>query len=221
MRMRRWPSGVVLKQTRLQYYVSMIEARQFRASASKMATKESTKRPSMKSKQDEVKEMTAREEKRRVFPGTKVVRRSKKALAEKERLLQVFSELPPELALERLKDAVECSDKVLNALSLVFDKETFPSQSLLTCTRCESEFDPNYNTLTSCTLPHPEIDRIHKSSCGSVWKCDECGEEWQSSDYDTFDDVDVGDCFTGPHTTVVESDSDPDEEYALKRQRYW
>ena len=34
----------------------------------------------------------------------------------------------------------------------------------------------------------------------NVWRCDECGEEWESSYYDTFDDVDVRHCFTGPHT---------------------
>ena len=39
--------------------------------------------------------------------------------------------------------------------------------------------------------------------------------------YDTCDDVDVGHCFTGPHTAVVESESDSDEECVLKRQRYW
>ena len=114
-----------------------------------------------------------------------------------------------------------CSDQALNTLSLVFDKETFPSVSLLTCTRCESEFDPNYNKLTSYTLPHSEIGRIHKTSFGSVWRCDEFDEEWNSIYYDTFDDGDVGHCFTGPHTSVAESDSDEDEEYALKRQQYW
>ena len=116
---------------------------------------------------------------------------------------------------------MQCSDLVLSALSLIVDEETFPPKSLLTCTRCGSEFDPNYNTLTSCTLPHPEIDRIHKTSRGSIWRCDECGEEWESSYYDTCDDVDVGHCFTGPHTAVVESESDSDEECVLKRQRYW
>ena len=35
--------------------------------------------------------------------------------------------LPAELALERLKGALECSDQVLKALSLVFDEDTFPS----------------------------------------------------------------------------------------------
>ena len=44
--------------------------------------------------------------------------------------------------------------------------------------------------------------------------------EWESSYYDTCDDVDVGHYFTGPHTAVVESESDPDEECVLKRQRY-
>ena len=39
--------------------------------------------------------------------------------------------------------------------------------------------------------------------------------------YDTFDDVDVGHCFTGLHTAVVESESDSDEECVLKRQKYW
>ena len=143
----------------------------------------------MKKRQEEVEEMRALAEKRRTFPaGAKAIHRSKRTLAEKERLLHVFSELPAELALERLKSALECSDQVLNALSLVFDEDTFPSKHLLTCTRCESEFDPQYNTLTSCTLPHPEIDRIHKTSSGSIWRCDECGEEWESSYYDTFDD---------------------------------
>ena len=111
---------------------------------------------------------------------------------------------------------MQCSDLVLSALSLIVDEETFPPKSLLTCTRCGSEFDPNYNTLISCTLSHPEIDRIHKTSCGSIWRCDECGEEWESSYYDTFDDVGVGYCFTGPHTAAVESESDSYEEYVLK-----
>ena len=175
----------------------------------------------MKRKQEEVEEMRALAEKRRKFPGAKAIHRSKMTLAEKDRLLHVFNELPAELVLERIKGALECSGQVLNALSLVFDKETFPSKSLLTCTRCESEFDPQYNTLTSCTLPHPEVDRIHKTSRGSMWRCDKCGEEWKSSYYDTFDDVDVGHCFTGPHTAVVESESDSGGEYVQKRQRYW
>ena len=175
----------------------------------------------MKRKQEEVEGMRALAEKRRKFPGAKAIHRSKKTVAEKERLLHVFSELPAELTLERLKGALECSDQVLNALSLVFDKETFPSKHLLTCTRCENEFDPKYNTLTSCTLPHPEIDRIHKTSRGSIWRCDECGKEWENSYYDTFDDVDVGHCFTGLHTAVVDSESDSDEVYIQKRQRYW
>ena len=46
----------------------------------------------------------------------------------------------------------------------------------------------------------------------NVWRCDECGEEWESSYYDTFDDVDVRYCFTGPHTAVVELELDSDEE---------
>ena len=115
--------------------------------------------------------------KRRRFSGAKAVHHSKVAVAEKDRLLHVFSELSQELVLQRLKDAMQCSDLVLSVLSLIFDEETFPPKSLLTCTRCGSKFDPNYNTPTSCTLSHPEIDRIHKTSCGSIWRCDECGEE--------------------------------------------
>ena len=183
-----------------------------------MATKGKRVRASMKRK--EVEKTRALDEKCRRFSGPKAVHHSKVAVAEKERLLHVFSELSPELVLQRLEDVLECSDLVLSALSLVFDEETFPPKSLLTCTHCGSEFDPNYNTLTSCTLSHPEIDRIHETSCGSIWRCDECGEEWESSYYDTFDHVDVGHCFTERHTAVVESESDSDEECVLKRQRY-
>ena len=110
-----------------------------------MATKGKRAQASMKKRQEEVEEMRALAEKRIKFPCAKAICRSKRTLGEKERLLHVFSELPAELALERLKGALECSDQVLNALSLVFDAETFPSESLLTCTRCESEFDPRYN----------------------------------------------------------------------------
>ena len=186
-----------------------------------MSTEGKRVRASMKRKQEEVEKMRALDEKRRRFPGAKAVHHSKVAVAEKEGLLHVFSELSQELVLQRLKDAMQCSDLVLSALSLIFDEETFPPKSLLTCTRCGSEFDPNYNTLTSCTLPYPEIDRIHKTSHGSIWRCDECGEEWESNYYDTFDDVDVGHCFIGPHTAVVELESDSDEECVLKRQKYW
>ena len=185
-----------------------------------MSTKGKRVTASMKRKQEEVEKMRVLDEKRRRFLGPKAVHHSKVAVAEKERLLHVFSELSPELVLQRLKDALDCNDQVLSALSLIFDEETFPPKSLLTCTR-GSKFDPNYNTLTSCTLSHPEIDRIHKTSRGSIWRCDECGEEWESSYYDTFDDVDVGHCFTGPHTAVVKSESDSDEECVLKRQKYW
>ena len=161
--------------------------------------------------QEQAEKMRALDEKCRRFPGPKAVHHSKVAVAEKEQLLHVFSELSQELVLQRLKHAMQCSDLVLNALSLVFDEETFPPKSLLTCIRCGSEFDLNYNILTSCTLSHSEIDRIHKTSRGSIWRCDKCGEEWESSYYDTFDDVGVGHCFTGPHTAVVESESDSDE----------
>ena len=84
--------------------------------------------------------MRALDKKRRRFPGAKAVHHSKVAVAEKERLLHVFSELSPELVLQRLKDAMQCSDLVLSVLSLIFDEETFPPKSLLTCTRCGSEF---------------------------------------------------------------------------------
>ena len=174
----------------------------------------------MKRKQEEVENMRALAEKCRKFPGAKAIYCSKKTVDEKDRLLHVFSELPAELALEKLKGVLECIDQVLNGLSLVFDEDTFPSKSLPTCTR-ENEFDPQCNTLTSCTLPHPEIDRIHKTSCGSMWRCDECGEEWENSYYDMFDDVDVGHCFTGPYTAVVKPESDSDEVYVQKRQQYW
>ena len=51
----------------------------------------------------------------------------------------------------------------MSVLTHVFDKKTFPPPSTLTCARCDESFDPKYNTLTSCKLPHDEIDRIHNT----------------------------------------------------------
>ena len=87
--------------------------------------------------------MRALDEKRRRFPGAKAVHHSKVAVAEKERLLHVFSELSPKFVLQRLKDAMQCSDLVLSVLSLIFDEET--------CTHCGSEFVQT----TTPSLPAP------------------------------------------------------------------
>ena len=50
-------------------------------------------------------------------------------------------------------------------------------------------------------------------------ECDEKGDIYQF--HEGFDHIDVGHCFTGAHTAVVKSESDPGEEYVQKRQRYW
>ena len=59
---------------------------------------------------------------------------------------------------------VRGSDDILVTFSesKIFDKTTFPAPStvtsMVTCARCEEDFDPNYNTMTSWNkLPHGEL----------------------------------------------------------------
>ena len=145
---------------------------------------------------------------------------------ERTRLQYVFEQVDPNTLLDRMKGAIsEGEQDVIHSLSKIFDKSIFPVQTNLTCARCGVTYDPNYNTATSCKLPHNEIDRIHKFRNGSTWMCYDCNQKWDSPDCCDYFDCDIGYCFTGPHTAIeYEIDKDyahEDDLDEVKRQKYW
>ena len=125
--------------------------------------------------------------------------------AEKNRLLYLFEQVDKTTLFDGLKNAlIEGNRPLIESMSKVFKTSDFPSQSSLTCARCEQPFDPNYNSTTSCKLYHPgeEVDRIHKFRNGSRWECDICKKTWDSDDSSDYFGVDTGFCFIGPHTAI-------------------
>lgn len=149
------------------------------------------------------------EKMRKVFSRGNIKLDTSKA-EEKDRLHYVLSNVSPDIVVERLKSALASNVQTRTALTLVFDKKSFPPPSKARCTRCDEEYDPNYNSRTSCQLPHEELERVHKHSRGSTWECAKCCGSWESSSYDSCDDVDLGFCFEGAHTDE-EQDSEEEE----------
>ena len=148
--------------------------------------------------------------------------------AEKNRLLYLFHQIDKTPLFDGLKNALmEGNRPLIESMSKVFKKSEFPSQSSLTCARCEQPFDPNYNSTTSCKLYHPgeEVDRIHKFRNGSRWECDICKKTWDSDDCSDYFGVDTGFCFVGPHTAIEyelgKDFEDEDNLEDVKREKYW
>ena len=148
--------------------------------------------------------------------------------AEKNRLLYLFHQIDKTPLFDGLKNALmEGNRPLIESMSKVFKKSEFPSQSSLTCARCEQPFDPNYNSTTSCKLYHPgeEVDRIHKFRNGSRWECDICKKTWDSDDCSDYFGVDTGFCFVGPHTAIEyelgKDFEDEDDLEDVKREKYW
>lgn len=143
-------------------------------------------------------------------------------------MLYLFDQMEKGILIDGLKNSITAGNQeVIKAISNVFDESVFPPRSSARCARCEREFDPNYNTVTSCKLYHPgeNIDRIHKFRNGSTWQCYTCNKTWDSDDCCDFFGVDTGFCFVGPHT-VVEYELDKDFEHEddleeVKRKKYW
>ena len=148
--------------------------------------------------------------------------------AEKNRLLYLFEQVDKTTLFDGLKNAlIEGNRPLIESMSKVFKTSDFPSQSSLTCARCEQPFDPNYNSTTSCKLYHPgeEVDRIHKFRNGSRWECDICKKTWDSDDCSDYFGVDTGFCFIGPHTAIEyelgKDFEDEDDLEDVKREKYW
>ena len=162
------------------------------------------------------------------FAATTTAAADVKLEAEKSRLLYLFDQVEKGILIDGLKNSITAGNReVIQAISNVFDESVFPPRSSAMCARCEREFDPNYNTVTSCKLYHPgeNIDRIHKFRNGSTWQCYTCNKTWNSDDCCDFFGVDTGFCFVGPHTAVeYELDKDFEHEDDLeevKRKKYW
>ena len=206
-----------------------------------MASTSATSKPedgsNFRKRKREVKQLLALESKRKKFAphGTSSAELESSSAAsspsadnevERVRLQYIFDKLDRGVIFERLKSAITLGNKdVIDSLAKVFDKSAFPPQSTLTCARCEASFDPNYNTTSSCKMRHQEIDRIYKSRNGSTWQCYACNTTWESDDCCDFFGVDIGFCFTGPHTAIeYELDRDYEDEDDLedvKRKKYW
>ena len=142
--------------------------------------------------------------------------------SQRDRLLYIFSKISIKILFGRIKRAVKegADDKLVGSLATLFGEDIFPSKVSLTCARCKEEFDPNYNSMMSCKLPHYEIDRSMKHGYGATWTCHDCKRTWEGDDYN-FCDADVGYCFEGPHTAIVDDSSDPDSEFETNRLKYW
>ena len=189
-------------------------------------------------RKQEVKELLAMESKRKKITATSdssshATASSSSPLpadveVEKNRILYLFDQIDKTTLFDGLKNALmEGNRPLIESLSKVFKKSEFPSQSSLTCARCEQPFDPNYNSTTSCKLYHPgeEVDRIHKFRNGSRWECDICKKTWDSDDCSDYFGVDTGFCFVGPHTAIEyelgKDFEDEDDLEDVKREKYW
>ena len=189
-------------------------------------------------RKQEVQELLAKESKRKKITATSdssshATATSSSPLpadveAEKNRLLYIFNQVDKTTLFDGLKNALmEGNRPLIESMSKVFKKSDFPSQSSLTCARCEQPFDPNYNSTTSCKLYHPgeEVDRIHKFRNGSRWECDVCKKTWDSDDCSDYFGVDTGFCFIGPHTAIEyelgKDFEDEDDLEDVKREKYW
>ena len=162
------------------------------------------------------------------FAATTTAAADVKLEAEKSRLLYLFDQVEKGILIDGLKNSITAGNReVIQAISNVFDESVCPPRSSAMCARCEREFDPNYNTVTSCKLYHPgeNIDRIHKFRNGSTWQCYTCNKTWNSDDCCDFFGVDTGFCFVGPHTAVeyeLDKDFEHDDDLEeVKRKKYW
>lgn len=139
--------------------------------------------------------------------------RSAEAAGERERILYVLDNVPDEVILDTLKAAVSKSNSKLPSLATIFNKKKFPPkpQILLQCLRCRENFDPAYNTDSSCKVPHPDWDTTHKTRYGYEWECTSCGKTWTTDGLDDIieSDPEISFCYVGPHTLEL-SDSDSD-----------
>lgn len=183
----------------------------------------------MKKRKQEFQTLQALESKRRKFSTVAQAKSDSNCggiSAERTRLQYVFEQVDSSTLLERMKAAIsEGGQDIVDSLSTIFDKSIFPMPTNVTCARCDVSYDPNYNTATSCKLPHKEIDRIHKFRNGSTWMCYDCNRKWDSSDCCDYFDCDIGYCFTGPHTAIeyeIHKDyAHEDDLDEVKRQKYW
>ena len=146
--------------------------------------------------------------------------RQKNENGEKERLLYVFKNVSKDTVINTLTVAVQQSGEKLPSLATIFNKRGFPAKVdvLSTCTRCGQDFDPNYNSGTSCKLPHPDWNCLGwGGSPRYEWDCTSCKKAWTTCSSDDGEiiesrsDPKIAFCFVGRHT--VESDPDTDSEW--------
>jgi hypothetical protein len=119
------------------------------------------------------------------------------------RIKRIFEVMSPDDIGRRVKLCFEKATKSeIDCVEKLFPERLFPmpkekdSKGFKHCLRCHKEFDPVYNSRTSCKMTHPEdqIERLYLED-QKTNRCNLCGQEgvWT-------DDI----CFTGYHVTDEE-----------------